>query len=156
MSDASDSGTRHLALIFFDILVLDSVSLLFNSYSSRRSKLESIIRTRPGYILLAERTPIVLNGSHNIGGACNQLRAIWARVIAECEEGLVLKADEGAYNDYRSPWVKVRGSCSCSVKIPVANRYAAQERLYSGLRRYCRSCYYSCFVGQESCQRATW
>ena len=64
--------------------------------------------------MLAERTPIVLNGPGNIIDAGEQLRAIWARTVAECEEGLVLKADEGEYNDYRSPWVKVRTSCFIS------------------------------------------
>ncbi|KIM90611.1 hypothetical protein PILCRDRAFT_1874 [Piloderma croceum F 1598] len=108
MSDASDNGTRHLALIFFDVLVLDSVSLLTTPYSSRRSILESLIQTRLGHIMLAERTPIVLNGPGDIVHAGNQLRAIWSRIIAECEEGLVLKADEGGYNDYRSPWVKLK------------------------------------------------
>jgi DNA ligase-4 len=58
--------------------------------------------------MLAERTPIALNMANNIDVADKQLRAIWARIIAECEEGLVLKADEGEYNDFRSPWVKVR------------------------------------------------
>jgi len=89
MSDASDSGTRHLALIFFDVLVLDSVSLLTSPYSSRRSILESLVQIRPGHIMLAERTPIVLNGPGIIVDAEEQLRAIWARIIAECEEGLV-------------------------------------------------------------------
>jgi DNA ligase-4 len=111
MSDASDNGTRHLALVFFDILVLDSISLLSTSYSSRRAMLESIIRIKPGYIMLAERSRIVLNGPQNIDGAGNQLRNVWARVIADGEEGLVLKADQGMYNDYRSPWVKVRDPC---------------------------------------------
>jgi hypothetical protein len=39
--------------------------------------------------MLAERTPIVLNGPGIIVDAEEQLRAIWARIIAECEEGLV-------------------------------------------------------------------
>lgn len=95
MSNASDNGTRHLALIFFDVLFLDSVSLLSTPYCTRRSILESIIHTRPGYAMLAQRTPVVLNGPSSIEGAAEQLRTIWAREIAECSEGLVIKADEG-------------------------------------------------------------
>lgn len=48
--------------------------------------------------------------------ANSQLRAIWARVIADSDEGLVLKADEGFYHDYQSPWVKVRGSYFISLR----------------------------------------
>jgi DNA ligase-4 len=147
MSDASDNGTRHLALIFFDVLVLDSVSLLTTPYSSRRSILESLIQTRPGHIMLAERTPIVLNGPGDIDHAGEQLRAIWSRIIAECEEGLVLKADEGGYNDYRLPWVKVRTSCSFGNIFQGVNTSTAQERLYSWLWRYGRFGYRGCFMG---------
>lgn len=95
MSDASDNGTRHLALVFFDILFLNSVSLLSAPYSSRRSTLESIIHMRPGHAMLADRTPIVLNGPRGANDAAEHLRTIWARIIAECSEGLVLKAEEG-------------------------------------------------------------
>jgi DNA ligase-4 len=58
--------------------------------------------------MLAQQTPITMHGQSNTDSADKQLRAIWARIIAEGEEGLVLKADEGGYNDYQSPWVKVR------------------------------------------------
>lgn len=35
------------------------------------------------------------------------LRKVFAEVIADHQEGLVLKAHEAAYNDWRMPWVKV-------------------------------------------------
>lgn len=108
VSDASDSGVRHLALVFFDVLVLDSVTLLSTPYSSRRSILESLVQPNPGYVMLAERTAIHLNGPRGMQGAGQQLRSAWASTLAECEEGLVLKADDSLYNNYRSPWVKVR------------------------------------------------
>ncbi|KAF7977593.1 hypothetical protein HWV62_3192 [Athelia sp. TMB] len=107
-SDASDNGTRHLALVFFDVLVLDSKSLLHTPYSSRRALLESVIQITPGHAMLAERFQISLNGPRGIQGAAEQLRDFWATNIAECEEGLVLKGDEGFYNHYRSPWVKLK------------------------------------------------
>ncbi|KZP21054.1 hypothetical protein FIBSPDRAFT_788707 [Athelia psychrophila] len=107
-SNASDSGTRHLALIFFDVLVLDSTSLLSTPYESRRSLLESLIQTTPGYAMLAERHAISLNGPRGIPGAAEQLRSLWATNITDCEEGLVLKAADGFYNHYRSPWVKLK------------------------------------------------
>jgi hypothetical protein len=75
--------------------------------------------------MLAERTPIAPNGPNDIDSADKQLRAIWARIIAECKEGLVLKADDGGYNDYRSPWVKVTTSHS------FCQRYALRQIYYS-------------------------
>ena len=147
MSDASDNGTRHLAVIFFDVLVLDSVSLLTTPYSSRRSILESLIQTRPGHIMFAERIPIVFNGPGDIDRAGKQLRIIWSRIIAGCEEGLVLKADEGGYNDYCSPWVKVRLTCSFGEIFWSVNASTAQKRLYFWLWRYCRLGYRGCVMG---------
>lgn len=62
--------------------------------------------------MLSERTQVTLNGPRGVHGAAAQLRTIWAKKIAECEEGLVLKADDGGYNDFHSPWVKVLISLS--------------------------------------------
>lgn len=55
--------------------------------------------------MLAKRTPIDLQKSSEV--VLDELSLTWAEIIAECEEGLVLKAEEGFYNDWRSPWVKV-------------------------------------------------
>lgn len=129
-SDASDNGTRHLALVFFDVLVLDSKSLLRTPYSTRRDLLESVIQIAPGYAMLAERFVIPLNGPRGIHGAAEQLRNIWAKTIAECEEGLVLKGDEGLYNHHRSSWVKV---CCSKLQRTYTNHFIVKEGLYSGI-----------------------
>jgi DNA ligase 4 len=106
-SDASDGGSRHLALVFFDVLMLDSSSLLCTPYSTRRSILESLIEVSHGRAMLAERTSIELNTSGGIEEAESGLMKIFAGVIADHQEGVVLKAEKGGYNDWRSPWVKV-------------------------------------------------
>jgi DNA ligase 4 len=108
VSDASDQDSRHLAVVFFDVLVLDSSSLLSTPYSSRRSTLESLIEPSHGRAMLAERTLIELNTGGGIAKAEGQLRKIFAGNLAYDQEGLVLKAENSGYNDYRSPWVKVR------------------------------------------------
>ena len=110
LSNASDNGTRHLALVFFDILLLDSTSLLSSPYFHRRSVLESVIKTTPGHVMLSERVPIRLVGSQN--EPAEQLRTVWSKIISRCDEGLVLKASNGRYNDYHSPWVKVQSLTS--------------------------------------------
>lgn len=104
ISNGSDHGTRHLALVFFDILVLDSKSLLWEPYSARRALLEKTIRLRPGYAMLAERTPVLMACPAQ---AQADLESIFSRLQGNREEGAVLKADESKYNDYRLRWVKV-------------------------------------------------
>ena len=102
-SDASDGGTRHLALVFFDILLLDSRTLTGLPYHRRREIMESIILPISGFSLLAERSPIDL--ARGIDAARAQLKSVFVQALANHQEGLVLKANEGAY--IKSPWVKV-------------------------------------------------
>jgi DNA ligase-4 len=93
-----------LGLVFFDILYLDSESLLTKSYAERRELLESLIDTTQGKAILASRYPINMFAKD----PCKELYKIFAQHIAMCEEGLVLKAEESMYNNYRKPWVKVK------------------------------------------------
>ena len=102
-SNASDEGTRHLALVFFDVLLLDSRPLTGLPYYQRRKILESILLPIPGFSLLAERSPIAL--TKGIDTASAQLKSAFVQALANHQEGLVLKADDGAY--IKSPWVKV-------------------------------------------------
>ncbi|KAJ7634197.1 hypothetical protein DFH06DRAFT_1221373 [Mycena polygramma] len=104
MTDVSDD--RHLGLVFFDILMLNSKSLLSVPYSSRRAILESVIKPITGQAILAERIPIALNWTRNDTGL--PLHRVFADCLACPEEGLVLKAGEAGYNDRRFPWVKLK------------------------------------------------
>ncbi|TFK17324.1 hypothetical protein FA15DRAFT_338182 [Coprinopsis marcescibilis] len=103
----SDDGcdTRQLGLVFFDVLSMGSSSKLFTPYHERRQTLESIIHPIPGKALLAERFPIVMS---DISEAQESLRTIFAEQVADHQEGLVIKADESRYNDYKLPWVKLK------------------------------------------------
>jgi DNA ligase-4 len=87
--------------------MLDGSSLLRTPYSDRRYLLESLITLIPGYAMLADRTVIELAGPGGRASGENDLRNAFAKLIAQYEEGAVLKEDRGAYNDWRSPWVKV-------------------------------------------------
>ncbi|KAJ7043390.1 hypothetical protein C8F04DRAFT_718106 [Mycena alexandri] len=103
MTDVSDD--RRLGLVFFDILLLNSKSLLSVPYSSRRAILESVITTLPGQAMLSERTPIALN---IISSDKPPLHRVFSHCLARPDEGLVLKAGEAKYNDRRFPWVKLK------------------------------------------------
>lgn len=54
--------------------------------------------------MLAERVPILMTCSDE---AEDDLIHIFAQLQADHQEGAVLKADEGKYNDYSLRWVKV-------------------------------------------------
>ncbi|KAF9556668.1 DNA ligase/mRNA capping enzyme [Agrocybe pediades] len=101
-SDEDDSELR-LGLVFFDVLYLDGESLIYKPYKYRRDILESVIHTEPGKIRLAKRFPIDMSSQ-----AESQLRHVFCAAIAKHEEGLVLKAEYSLYNDFSSPWVKLK------------------------------------------------
>ena len=93
-----------LGLVFFDVLYLDSRPLLSKSYAERREILESLIDCIPGKSILAARSPINMLAND----PCKGLYKIFAQHIAACHEGLILKAEDSTYNDYRQPWVKIK------------------------------------------------
>ena len=96
----------HLALVFFDVLLLGYASYLNVPYASRRSLLESVVREIPGRSMIAERALISSGPEVSLERASQRLREVWAQRIVDCEEGLVLKAGESFYGDWKLPWVK--------------------------------------------------
>ncbi|KAF8636408.1 hypothetical protein AX17_003590 [Amanita inopinata Kibby_2008] len=104
LSGTTRSRNGHLGVVFFDVMVLDSVPLVHLPYSQRRFILESLIETAPGHIYVAERTSIDLDN-------CNperKLQEIFERSVSDFQEGIVLKAEESLYNDFDFPWVKLK------------------------------------------------
>lgn len=106
-SNSSTASTLHLALVFFDVLQVGAASMLNAPYYMRRSLLESIITLVPGRSMLADRTIIIDGQVHKAEGQ-KRLRETWAKRITECEEGLVLKASDSTYGDWKLPWVKLK------------------------------------------------
>ncbi|KAL5513320.1 hypothetical protein ACEPAH_3719 [Sanghuangporus vaninii] len=100
--------SRHLALVFFDVLYLNGTTLLSEPYCSRRATLEAIIDPIPMYAYLAHRTEISLSGAKGFSRGLKLLEHIFASSIADHEEGLVLKATDATYADWRWPWVKLK------------------------------------------------
>ncbi|KIJ62038.1 hypothetical protein HYDPIDRAFT_42295 [Hydnomerulius pinastri MD-312] len=107
---SSYTSTLHLALVFFDVLLIGNASLLNAPYTMRRSVLESVVQEIPGRAMIADRT-LVSSGSGSgmhVEKAVKKLREVWARRIVECEEGLVLKSEGSVYGDWKLPWVKLK------------------------------------------------
>ncbi|KXN89405.1 DNA ligase 4 [Leucoagaricus sp. SymC.cos] len=96
--------SRHLALVFFDILVLDNQSLIFKPYAERRRLLETYIQPIYSRAMFSERHMIDMSEPD----PSERLRRIFAEHLGNNQEGLVLKADESEYNDWCLPWVKLK------------------------------------------------
>lgn len=99
------SEHRHLALVFFDILLLDEKCLLETPYSQRRALLESTILLSPGESMIAGRVPISMEPNNTSERALDE---VFSAIIADYQEGLVIKAEESRYHDYKMPWVKLK------------------------------------------------
>ncbi|KAG6805645.1 hypothetical protein H0H93_004364, partial [Arthromyces matolae] len=98
-----------MGLVFFDILSLDSESLLMQPYRTRRSILEDLIHVTPGECILSRRVSVGVGHLDNQDDS--QLCALekkFAESIATFEEGLVLKGEETVYHDFYHPWVKLK------------------------------------------------
>lgn len=106
-SNSSTASTLHLALVFFDVLQVGAASMLNAPYCMRRSLLESIITPVPGRSMLVARA-VIIGGEVQEAEGQKRLRKTWAKRITECEEGLVLKASDSTYGDWRLPWVKLK------------------------------------------------
>lgn len=105
---SDSSGGLHLALVFFDVLLVGYASFLNVPYAMRRSVLESAVREIPGRAIIAKRELISCGPETSIENASQRLREVWAQKIVDCEEGLILKAGESVYEDWKLPWVKLK------------------------------------------------
>ncbi|KAL1703507.1 hypothetical protein EV121DRAFT_292220 [Schizophyllum commune] len=136
ISDCDEDMTddTHLALVFFDIMVLDDESLLGRPYSHRRSMLESVVELIPHYCLFSERYPVDLprllsspsqedsdsDDDHapedrryvhmdiTAQRTLERLYRIFARHLVDRREGIMIKADESRYDDWSSQWAKLK------------------------------------------------
>jgi DNA ligase-4 len=111
------------------VILLDSRPLTGLPYRERRKILESIVLPIHGLSILAARLPI--NPTRGIGAASVQLKSALAKSLADHQEGLVLKADEGAY--IKSPWVKVRPQLSWKFRFAHYARFQLKKDYIPGL-----------------------
>lgn len=74
--------------------------------------------------MIAERALISAGPEVSMERASQRLREVWAQRIVDCVEGLVLKAGESWYGDWKLPWVKVR-------MMITAQSYRRSHPLYS-------------------------
>ncbi|KAI9740974.1 MAG: hypothetical protein M1818_004580 [Claussenomyces sp. TS43310] len=107
--DSPAHDYEHLMIVFFDMMVLDKVSLLSLKYSERIQVLERVIQCIPGRAALVQRTSI----SFSKVTAAADLRRIFARCITSHGEGLILKPLDDPYFDFS----KTFSFRSCCIKL---------------------------------------
>ncbi|BGP40014.1 hypothetical protein JCM10450v2_003994 [Rhodotorula kratochvilovae] len=97
----------HLMVVWFDVLLVDEESLLDEPYQRRRARLDSLVRTIPGFSMLSER--VIINFDHK-PSALENIRIRFAHIITRRCEGLMLKSLSSTYNDPRASqrWVKLK------------------------------------------------
>lgn len=104
-----NSPLRHLGLVFFDILSMNSRDLRRTPYEERRQLLEQLVAVIPGQSLLAERCVIQMKRtSTDPISPVEKLKDIFSRSTSVHQEGLVLKGGRSSYGDFKSPWVKLK------------------------------------------------
>ncbi|KAK9353433.1 hypothetical protein V1523DRAFT_411060 [Lipomyces doorenjongii] len=105
---ASDPSRNHehLMAVFFDVLSVDSTSLLSQPYEYRRSVLESLVSEIPGVSMLAQRQCVNLKD-------LDALKRVFNSIVNQGEEGIVVKRASGTYigacmGQRHQQWVKVK------------------------------------------------
>ena len=78
--------------------------LVFQTYAARRRILETCVKSIPTKAMLSNRCQIDMSGPDPHAA----LQSILAEHLASHLEGLVLKAEESEYNEFRLPWVKLK------------------------------------------------
>lgn len=86
-------------IVYYDVLLIDSESLLNQRQSQRFKRLEQLVRTEKGKAELVQRQMISLSRSNGVA----QLREAFARCIVARDEGLVLKPDEPYFDFSHEP-----------------------------------------------------
>ncbi|KAK8136907.1 ATP dependent dna ligase domain protein [Apiospora sp. TS-2023a] len=108
-NDSQRHDYEHLMIIYYDILMVDTQSLLGMKHSERFKRLERLITCRKGHAEIVQRQTI----SFSRHSAASALRDIFAKCIVAKGEGLVLKPDE-PYFDFG---IRQSRFGSCVVKL---------------------------------------
>lgn len=104
--DSQPHSYEHLMIVYFDVLMVDSESLLGVRRSQRRKILEGLIHCQEGRSQLVRRHIIDCDKR----SAASDLRRIFAGCITDRGEGLVLKSDD-PYFDFSTRRRPYGSSC---------------------------------------------
>ncbi|KAI0470862.1 hypothetical protein GGR56DRAFT_657971 [Xylariaceae sp. FL0804] len=107
--DSQAHEHEHLMIIYYDVLLIDSQSMLGSKHSQRFKRLSDLITCRKGHAELVSRQIIPCSQT----SAASLLRETFARCITSRGEGLVLKPDEPYFDFSKSQ----RPYSCCNIKL---------------------------------------
>jgi DNA ligase-4 len=93
MQDSLPHEWEHLMIIFFDVLVVDDKPILREGLQTRRRILRELVQSIPGRASRSEWTLVDFKTEDGI----TDLKQAFARTLAQCQEGLVLKPLHAPY-----------------------------------------------------------
>jgi DNA ligase-4 len=108
-TDSPPENGDHLAIVLFDILLLDDEIIMKKPVDERRKRLREVCRAIPGRSMRAEWTLIDFNETDK---AKRRLIGQFAMSITQRHEGLVLKPCDGPYiplsTHYQNSYIKLK------------------------------------------------
>ena len=95
--DSPPSPDEHLMIVFYDLLLLDDTHCISEAYEDRRTRLQTLVRPKPGRAEVGQQTIVDFRRSQ----AASKLALHFACAISHNWEGLVLKGLRDPYVDHR-------------------------------------------------------
>ncbi|KAJ4329586.1 hypothetical protein N0V87_010734 [Didymella glomerata] len=93
LQDSLPHDWEHLMIVFFDVLVLDDEPVLRHCLQERRNLLRDVVQSKPGRSMRSEWSLLDFTTEDSI----TDLKEVFARSLARCQEGLVLKPLHAPY-----------------------------------------------------------
>ncbi|KAK8058730.1 hypothetical protein PG994_009178 [Apiospora phragmitis] len=93
-NDSQRHDHEQLMIVYYDVLLVDTQSMLNMRHSQRFQRLEKLVKCRQGHAELVKRHIIPFSKQQ----AASTLRELFAKCIVANGEGLVLKPDEPYFN----------------------------------------------------------
>jgi DNA ligase-4 len=93
LQDSLPHDWEHLMIVFFDVLVLDDEPVLRHCLQERRNLLRDVVQSKPGRSMRSEWSLLDFTTEDGI----TDLKEVFARSLARCQEGLVLKPLHAPY-----------------------------------------------------------
>ncbi len=159
--DSQPSPWEHLMVVYYDLLMVDSESLLAVRHSERFQRLRNLITPVLGRSAIVKREMIDCTRR----SAVSDLRRAFAKCITARGEGLVLKGDD-PYFDFGTTWQPYR-CCAIKLKKEYIGNFgdigdfavvgarldAAKARTYNNPRIKWTRFYVGCLENKDEVQR---
>ncbi|SMR59786.1 unnamed protein product [Zymoseptoria tritici ST99CH_3D1] len=161
--DSQRHAHEHLAIVFFDLLLLDDEIVMSKPVDERRIWLREAYQKIPGRVMAAEWKVVNFDGSSK---AKKSLMQQFGMSIAHRCEGLILKPCEvpyfsldGSNDDYKKSFIKVKKDYISGLgdeedfSIIGASYHAAQQPVNASRLIKWNTFYLGCLMNKEDVQR---